>query len=110
MAVLVSSFESAAIKAVSLKKKKEKGRRLGGVGMLNLAESMETLCQPRACKGKTITWQRQLNRLVKSGTIKTMIWVLSKHGREALRNDSCIICLQIILRATSGAGWKQFRK
>lgn len=55
-------------------------------------------------------WQRQLNRLVKSGTIKTTIWVLSKHGSGALRNDSCIICLQIILRATSGTGWKQFRK
>lgn len=109
MAMLVSSFESAAIMAVRLKKKKN-GRQLGRDGMLNVAESMETLCQPRACKGKTITWQRQLNRLVKSGTIKTMIWVLSKHGRGALRNDSCVICLQIILRATSGAGWKQFRK
>lgn len=71
--------------------------------------SLETLCQPTACKEKTITWQRQLNRLVKSGTIKAMIWVLSKHGRGALRNDSCIICLQIILRATSGTDWKQFR-
>lgn len=86
------------------------GRQLGRDGMLNVVESMETLCQPRACKGKTVTWQRQLNRLVKSGTIKTMIWVLSKHGSRALRNDSCIIHLQIILRVTSGAGWKQFRK
>lgn len=75
--------------------------------MLSVVESMETLCQPGACKGKTITWQGQLNRLVKSGTIKPAIWVSSKRGRGALRNDSSIICLQIIPRATSGAGWKQ---
>lgn len=96
--------------AVRLKKKLKNGRQLGRDGMLNVVESMETLCQARICKGKTISWQRQLNRLVKSGTIKTTIWVLSKHGSGALRNDSCIICLQIILRATSGTVWKQFRK
>lgn len=106
VAVLIFSFESAAIMAVKLKN----GRQLGRDGMLNVVESLETLCQPRTCKGKTISWQRQLNRLVKSGTIKTTIWVLSKHGSGALRNDSCIICLQITLRATSGTGWKQFRK
>lgn len=50
--------------------------------MLNVVESMETLCQPRTCKGKTITWQTQLNRLIKSGTIKTTVWVLSKHPVE----------------------------
>lgn len=112
VAMLVSSLESAGIMGSQIKKKinRENGRQLGGDGMLNVVESLETLCQPRACKGKTIAWQRQLNRLVKSGTIKTTIWVLSKHGRGALRNDSCIICLRIVLRATSGAGWKQFRK
>lgn len=67
---------------------------MGGDGTLNVVKSMETLCQPRACEGKTITWQRQLNRLVKSGTIKTTIWVFSKHGRGALRIDSCVICPQ----------------